>query len=249
MTNLSQKKSPIKRGEKNNWKGGRSVASNGYILIRVGCSHPLADVRGYAYEHRLVVSEKIGRLITPEEQVHHINGNKADNRPENLEVLSFAEHRVMHRKKEDNLRRLPNELNELIQCACGCGKAFLKFDESGRPRHYISGHNGKKIEIDKILDFIGERAVTVKEISDAFGWHIMSINKLMSKLQQEQKITKFRRSKYCQSKYAHIHLANPLIECDCGCGEQLTKYDIYGRIRRYKPGHGFKKIKSKKGEQ
>lgn len=44
-----------------NWKGGRSIASNGYMLVRVGLSHHLADVRGYAYEHRLVAEQKIGQ--------------------------------------------------------------------------------------------------------------------------------------------------------------------------------------------
>jgi hypothetical protein len=32
-----------------NWRGGRSLASNGYVLIRVGVGPHLADVRGYAY--------------------------------------------------------------------------------------------------------------------------------------------------------------------------------------------------------
>lgn len=44
----------IRRGANNHmWRGGRSVASNGYMLVRVGVDHPLADVRGYAYEHRI----------------------------------------------------------------------------------------------------------------------------------------------------------------------------------------------------
>lgn len=86
-------------GEKNGfWKGGRSIASNGYVLIRVGKDHPLSDVRGYAYEHRIVASEKLGRMVAKDEIVHHINGVKTDNRPENLEVcLSNAEHRAKHR--------------------------------------------------------------------------------------------------------------------------------------------------------
>ena len=80
-------------GKKNGmWKGGRSVASNGYVLIRVGMDHHLADVRGYAYEHRLVAEKKIGRKLKRGEQVHHINGDKTDNRPENLDVMRSAAH-------------------------------------------------------------------------------------------------------------------------------------------------------------
>ena len=50
--------------EKNpNWRGGKVKTQHGYILIRVGVGHPLADCRGYAYEHRVVLSKKIGRLL------------------------------------------------------------------------------------------------------------------------------------------------------------------------------------------
>lgn len=64
-------------GAKNGiWKGGRSVASNGYVLVRVGVEHHLADVRGYAYEHRLVAEEKIGRRLRDDEHVHHVDGDK-----------------------------------------------------------------------------------------------------------------------------------------------------------------------------
>lgn len=81
------------------WKGGRSVASNGYVLIRVGKGHHLADVRGYAYEHRLVAEEKLGRRLAPKELVHHIDGNKQNNHPSNLEVEpSHAHHRKEHRR-------------------------------------------------------------------------------------------------------------------------------------------------------
>src|SRR5438552_10076961 len=120
-------------GKKNgNWRGGRSLASNGYILIRVTKNHHLADIRGYAYEHRLVAEKKIGRRLRTGEIVHHKNGVKHDNRPVNLEVFgSSADHRVHHRTSGCVLR-LPGQKNPMIACYCGCGQVFRQFDKFGR---------------------------------------------------------------------------------------------------------------------
>jgi hypothetical protein len=129
-------------GPKNgNWKGGRSIASNGYVLIRVGTDHHLADVRGYAYEHRLVAEQVVGRRLRPGEVIHHVNHVKTDNRPENIRVEpSRAHHHAEHRKRDNGLR-MPDEPNPRIQCACGCGARFDRYDPSGRPRRFIPGHN------------------------------------------------------------------------------------------------------------
>ena len=242
MTSIPDlKRLPGRKGEQNNmWKGGRSIASNGYVLIRVERSHPLSDSRGYAYEHRLVASEKIGRLITSLEHVHHINGDKTDNRPENLEVLTIAEHRLAHRIRNSS-RKLPNQENKLIKCACGCGETLAKFDIWGRQRTYMNGHNNSKTDFEPILDFIGDRLVTVKEISSALGYPVSAIHKIMPSLINQQKITKIKGAKYCQTQYAHFYLSNPLINCACGCGEQFNQFDSYGRTRKYKSGHHFKK--------
>lgn len=132
-------------GQKNpNWKGGRSVASNGYVLIKAP-GHPHADVRGYVYEHRMVAVEHIGRPLRPGEIVHHINGDKTDNRWSNLEVLpSRAHHHVEHRTSDRGLR-LPDEPNEIVACVCGCGATFARYDALNRPRRYIPGHNLREL--------------------------------------------------------------------------------------------------------
>lgn len=125
-------------GSKNgNWKGGRTIASNGYALIKVNKNHHLADTRGYAYEHRIVAEKVLGRELRPGELVHHKDGDKLNNSPDNLTILSgHAEHRKFHpphNKRKDN---------PVVECECGCGTHFLKY-RNGVGRRYVFGHNLK----------------------------------------------------------------------------------------------------------
>jgi HNH endonuclease len=70
--------------EKNKmWRGGRA-AKTGYVLIKVGRDHPLADSKGYAKAHRLVMAEIIGRILKPGETVHHVDNDRRNNARRNL---------------------------------------------------------------------------------------------------------------------------------------------------------------------
>lgn len=61
--------------------------------VRVYCpDHPKANTWGYVYEHRLIMEGIIGRFLANNEHVHHINGMRWDNRPENLQVLSASQY-------------------------------------------------------------------------------------------------------------------------------------------------------------
>jgi hypothetical protein len=129
-------------GSKNgNWKGGRTVTQDGYVLIRVGKDHHLADVRGYAYEHRIKAEEKLGRRLLPGEQVDHRDFKRGNNRNRNLRVArSIAHHRELEGRRNFS-RRVQGDPNPLVTCECGCGERFLKFDSWGRARRFVSGHN------------------------------------------------------------------------------------------------------------
>ncbi len=71
----------------NNYKGGRVKHSSGYIYVRVD-NHPRATRAGYVFEHIVIMEKFLGRSLDVNETIHHKNGVKADNRPENLELWS-----------------------------------------------------------------------------------------------------------------------------------------------------------------
>ncbi len=82
---------PYQRGDKSpTWKGGRILIS-GYVYIK-SYDHPNRNSSDYMAEHRLVMERVLNRLLTKDEEVHHRNGIKTDNRPENLEVVVKTMH-------------------------------------------------------------------------------------------------------------------------------------------------------------
>jgi len=95
---------PDKRGRHGNHLAGKGhprynankITSHGYRIVIVGVGHPLDIGNGYAYEHRKVMSEKIGRWVTNDEIVHHIDRDKLNNNIDNLEITTRAEHNREH---------------------------------------------------------------------------------------------------------------------------------------------------------
>ena len=80
------------------WKGGRTITKDGYVQIRVE--------RGVRMlEHRHVMQQKLGRPLHPDEVVHHIDGNKKNNHPDNLQLFaSQADHVSQGHRHGDSSR-------------------------------------------------------------------------------------------------------------------------------------------------
>lgn len=77
--------------------------SAGYVAVH-DPEHPnvMPGHGVYVYEHRRVASEMLKRPLTSKEVVHHKNGDKTDNRPENLQVMTQSEHARLHKTTRQN---------------------------------------------------------------------------------------------------------------------------------------------------
>jgi len=95
-----------------NWCGGTTTDS-GYKLIFLP-NHPYSAATGYIREHRLVMEEKIGRYLRPEEKVHHLNGIRTDNRISNLALVSVGnhQHHTLLKLSQKHIRELEAQLSQ-----------------------------------------------------------------------------------------------------------------------------------------
>jgi HNH endonuclease len=89
--------------------------------------------RVWEYEHRLIMENNLGRKLQFNEHVHHINGNKQDNRIKNLIVLSWFDHEKLHRNGLKNRKRLTCKRCSRVHHAKGlCNVHYMQ--ELRKPR-------------------------------------------------------------------------------------------------------------------
>jgi hypothetical protein len=77
----------------------RKLGDDGYVWRWVK-EHPRLKRRHHwMHEHIIATEEKLGRRLRPGEYVHHKNGDKWDNSPDNLQIVSKSQHVKIHEKK------------------------------------------------------------------------------------------------------------------------------------------------------
>jgi hypothetical protein len=93
---ITDNRLPIPTGENHHgYKGGKFI-SRGYIFVRAP-DHSAANRNGYVPEHRIVMEEKIGRVLYDEERVHHIDFKPLNNSPWNLHLFkNNRQHHIYH---------------------------------------------------------------------------------------------------------------------------------------------------------
>jgi uncharacterized C2H2 Zn-finger protein len=106
----------------------KKIISKGDYYYCVAEGHPKANKHGYVLHHRVVVENHLNRLLSDREVVHHINGDKRDNRIENLQVLDSKTHLQLHGAKKGRL---------YVDLKCPqCGRLFTKPHNS---THVVKG--------------------------------------------------------------------------------------------------------------
>lgn len=147
------------------WKGGRYKDNDGYWVISLNSlrledrklvNKSIDKANGRIYEHRVVMARHLKRPLKKGEIVHHINGDRLDNRISNLELIDRTKHNKIHHiglkksrnKSEKKLEIYPfmvNSLNRLLQCKKSSAEEILGYTKEDLIEHFedqfVSGMN------------------------------------------------------------------------------------------------------------
>jgi len=96
-----------KKRRNHTYKTGKYLDGDGYVRVSGQQEHPRASNSGSVYEHILVMEKKLGRYVTRDEIIHHKDGNKQNNKLNNLKVTTHKNH-MSHHGKQGNFKNLDN---------------------------------------------------------------------------------------------------------------------------------------------
>lgn len=133
-TAKTRKNNPWNKGVKQDPRavGNTYVNNNGYVEVWVGKHTDDRSAGGYQKEHRVLLELDIGRRLSKDEIIHHLDGNKTNNNKENLLLCSGH---FQHRKVHSQLERISFEMIR---------KGFIKFDHQTE-QYYIDPYVGDSI--------------------------------------------------------------------------------------------------------
>lgn len=119
----SRRSGPRIRRPEEKRRTDRQIDPAGYHLL-FRPLHPHANSLGYVREHRLVMEQHLGRFLSPTEDVHHRDQDKANNHIDNLELTTRSEHirhhnferssaRQLHAMSDEEIRRLHDQFSSV----------------------------------------------------------------------------------------------------------------------------------------
>lgn len=108
-------------------KRNGTITKSGYRVIYINGKR--------LYEHRYIFEKNIERKLTSKEVIHHKNGDKLDNRIENLEITNHSKHASQHH---------PKRFCEVFNCKLPregkgfCSKHYQRFRKHGNPEKLVN---------------------------------------------------------------------------------------------------------------
>ena len=177
---------------------------NGYILVYEP-NHPKAmtsdNWKGFVYEHILVAERDLKRPIKDDEDVHHLDFNRANNTPSNLIVLEKSQHTKLHthyRKLNPNIDNVKN-VDTSIRCQKeGCNNVILPNRKYCSDTCYFLDKNNRiqptKADYSNLMEVYKKNNYNMTQTGLAYNVSANTIKKHLIKL-GEYKKTKFRKNK------------------------------------------------------